>query len=1089
MINLEEIMKKIENENELEKTTSELKSLGLNDYYIKKAVENGRLEKISRGKYKVLNVEKEKKCYQSFGKFVKAVFKQDFETAYDNLLINYQNKTSDNYIYHMKYYFILLQELLKDKKDFSFLDDVTTIFDTTREDMSYYKHFRDFTEAVLLHDYDKAYQYIKLFKDEERNQKGRNSLSTNLFYNLVCNVNYQAKKEEKLKKLLPRLNSFNSPEITNEALEKLGFDANLINLAKEKSIIEPTTDNKYKIVTVDKRVKNNEAFNKFNDAVLNNKFEESYDYLYACYLNRPDTYSNYHLKLYFTLIEEILKDQMEFKNTTDLTIPSEIVPDEPYKKHFIEFSNAVVEKDFDKAFLSLKIFKHLEKEKNGYISLSTKLFYRLTSYIDYVKRTKIKEEKALQENNALSIEYFKRTQEDIENEKYAEALNNLEFAITYAAAKKKRNLYKIKSIISDYLEIKASQEPLAIKEFDYSNLNNDTNEIFNAALHNRDYQTAYHNIDKMLLYNKNSKTLQLYKTLLHKLIDENKKIQNITAKEKVEKDPTSEQEIIEEIKQVPKTTVKTTKEIDMKILLDLVYERKYEEVKTLLQDQSNSNNQVYETVLDMIRYMDNIRNSNIIRENIHFYKNDLSKIFNRFFEALNHRGYDEAYNLVDDCIEISKKYNDTEKFIIYKYILEDILNLKEEIMKEQSQKEEINKLTKRQKSLLQKKEINEDDIKNIEKVTLEKLELLSNSERNYEKHLLEIIETIKNIDDFNLDFNSFETFTYTEENIVKKFLKAISQGDYLEAYQISKDKDWYRETNKSEYSDYLEIYKKMLSQLNKRLENNSKPVKPTESEAQFKENPLLGQLQTLKLLVKKRKFRTAYQFYIENSLEGVSSELDEMLKLSLPFFYRTIKNEAVNIQNAYKQAQSRGDYDKASDYLNEYQEFIKFNDLDRNIDYHKARIAVGKIEIGTPDFVEKEQLYDTAYYYFQNRQFEKAIEVLDKYISKDNDISPKGYFLRGKSYEWLKRFQDAKIDYEKALSIAPEPNIYHRLGKINYYSGDYEKALECFLEYEARRPNLHDTNLEALSNTYQALGQEELSKKYKKIIKTDSKAS
>lgn len=43
MINLNEILKGIEKEGIVEKTTKELKEAGLNDYYIKKAVRSGAL--------------------------------------------------------------------------------------------------------------------------------------------------------------------------------------------------------------------------------------------------------------------------------------------------------------------------------------------------------------------------------------------------------------------------------------------------------------------------------------------------------------------------------------------------------------------------------------------------------------------------------------------------------------------------------------------------------------------------------------------------------------------------------------------------------------------------------------------------------------------------------------------------------------------------------------------------------------------------------------------------------------------------------------------------------------------------------------
>lgn len=1081
MINLEETLKKLEEGKEKEKSTAELKSLGLNDYYIRKAVENGSLEKISRGKYKVVNVEKNLKRRQAFGNFQKAVFNRDYEKAYDYLLINYQNQTSDDYIYHLKYYFLLLQEILKNKKDFSFLDDIITVYDTTKTDMSYYQHFRDFTEAILLQDFWKAYQYIKLFKDAEKDSKGQSSLSTNIFYSLALQANYKRVNEKNLNKLLPKLINQKLEEITVEELEQLGFNKYLIDLAKEKDILEPIKESNYKIVAIKKNANSQEAFKKFREAAFHDKFEEAYDHLYTCYLNRFSPSGDHHLKLYFILLEEILKDKKELKDTNELIIPSEITQEKPYQKHFIDFSNAIVAKDFDKAYQSLKIFKRLEKEEKGFNSLSTKLFYILSSYIDYTKRAKNKEEHVSSENPSLSIKYFKMAQENIEQENFEEALTNLKYALEYAPEKKKRNLDKMIDIISKYLEIKTSQKPLPVKELDYSNLNNDYNLIFNTALHRADYKTAYKNIDKCLFKNKNSKTLQLYRTLLYVLIEENKKIENHTTKGKKQEDLSRQPEVIEA------NEVKIAGKADMNIILELISLHKYEEVKEILQKSNALDNRVYKTVLDMIKYMDNIRNTNRIRENtIHFYKNDLSKIFNRFFEALDYRCYDEAFTLVDECIERAKKNNDSEKFILYKYILEDILNLKEEIMRRQVQEQKIKELTKAQMTYLKKQEIETNDIENIENVTLEKLDLLSDEQSIYDKYLLEIIDTLKNIDDYNLDYNSFEKFAYTEENITDKFFKALSQGDYLEAYQISQDEKFYSEMNKKENADYLELYQKLLFQLSKHIENNSQPIKEDKHQDAFINNALINQLEKLRVLFETGEYKAAYQFYLENSLEGISSELDELLQVSRKFFDKTIQYDADALIYQYKKATNRGDFDKASDYLNNYQEFITKNDLERNIDYHRARLESEKLEVNTKDFVEKSQLHDRAIYYMQMEQYDKAIELLDEYIKKDNDLSARGYLSRGRCKEYLKRFYEARADYEKAISIIPEPNAFHRLGKLKFYNDEYEEALNYFLAYEDRRPAKHMKNLEALSATYEKLGQTELSDKYKTLSKKAS---
>lgn len=895
MLKLEEILKRIEGYKEEVTTTKELKSLGLNDYYIKKACENCSLKKISRGKYEVVAVVKNKKNEKSFAAFAKSVFSNDFESAYNYLVENVKNQTNHDYDYNLKLYSILLKELLPNDKDFSFANDIIAFCDYRCNNDSYYRYFKEFTEAVLSYDFIKA----------------------------------------------------------NEAIKKYSFEENLCK-----------------------------GFNNFS------------------------------IKL------------------------------------FEHLSNCIQH----------KLIKTTKKETN--------------------KEDLERQKKYHKENYALM-------RINIAKENYEEALINLENALKYATPKTKINLKKMQKIIKKYLEIKTSKETLIKKSIDYEKYQDNHIKIFNKALDLNDYDTAFKNIGKCIYSDKNSITLQIYRNLLSALIKENKKNMKNNLELEDNKDKNliiSSQELKEaEIGKDPKEESNYS-EVNLDTLLDLIYERKYDDAKELLKNQENLDND-NKYMLSMFRYIENLKSSNLIKERaIHIFRNDEYNIFKRFFEALYYRYYEEAFNLVDECIKVAKKHKNSKKFVVYKYILEDILYLKEEIIANQEKNEE---LTKIQKSIIQKHVLKSEDFEQLEKATIEKMELSLDNDTSYDKHVVEMLEALRNINEYNLDSNSFERFEYSKKGVLERFLEAVSLGDYQEAYQISKEDNWEQKMKKSENKSYLIIYKKLLDRINKKIEDNSKPIEVKLSEEPLEEpleeNPLIEHLATLKLLFKKRKFIKAYNYYQENNLEGINSELDLMLQLFLTYIKLTVHNESKEIENKYKAALNRGDYEEATKNLNKYEDFIKVKDLDRNIDYHKARIATGKIEIYTPDFVEKEQLYDTAYYYFQNEQYEKAIEVLNKYISKDNDISPKGYFLRGKSYEWLKRFQDAKIDYEKALTIAPEPNIYHRLGKINYYSGDYEKALECFLEYEARRPNLHDTNLEALSKTYQALGQFELSKKYKKI--------
>lgn len=593
MINLEEIMKRVEEDWNIEKTTKELKAEGLNDYYIKKALENGSLEKITRGKYKVVAVAKRKLRNKAFKAFANAVFKSDFKSAYDNLLINLENQTNNDYVYHLKLYFLLLKELLPNEKDFCFIDDIPAFCDSTKNE-SYFRHFTEFTEAVLSEDFYKAYQAIYNYKKEEKEARGECSLSTKLFLHLAFSINKQKLAE---------------------------------NIASEKKV--PTN-----------------------------------------------------------------KD----------------------------------------------------------------------------------------ENYLLYKENYAKVRESIKINNYEEALHYLEAAIKYTRPNTIGSLKKMQGVLRKYLEIKASKEILEEQEIDYSEYQDNYIKIFNKALTLKDYQTAYKNIGKCVYLNKDSTKLQLFRDLLNALINQN----NLNKKNK--NLPQTENTLETQRQAVDYGEETPNAKIDMNTLIDLIYNRKYPEVKALLSSQTNSDNRTYQDILSMIRYMDNLKKTNFIKEEkLHFYKNDPTSYVKRFFEALNYRCYEEALSLADDCIEISSRYNYSEKFIIYKYLLEDIITLKEEILEKQAKVEKLKNLKADQKAIIYKKQISQADIENLENTTIEKINLASENEVIHDGHILEIIETLRNIQAYNLDENSFETFTYTETDIIEKFMKAISIGDYQAAYQISQD--------------------------------------------------------------------------------------------------------------------------------------------------------------------------------------------------------------------------------------------------------------------------------------------------------------
>ena len=95
-------------------TTQQLKEKGLNDYYIKKAIEDNLIERISRGKYKIIKKEE----YIFFDKFFMLIMSEKFQEAYDLLICTMKERYNSRYETHNRIYILLLEEILEVKESY-----------------------------------------------------------------------------------------------------------------------------------------------------------------------------------------------------------------------------------------------------------------------------------------------------------------------------------------------------------------------------------------------------------------------------------------------------------------------------------------------------------------------------------------------------------------------------------------------------------------------------------------------------------------------------------------------------------------------------------------------------------------------------------------------------------------------------------------------------------------------------------------------------------------------------------------------------------------------------------------------------------
>lgn len=542
-----------------------------------------------------------------------------------------------------------------------------------------------------------------------------------------------------------------------------------------------------------------------------------------------------------------------------------------------------------------------------------------------------------------------------------------------------------------------------------------------------------------------------------------------------------------EIKKTPHTKSENPN-YDIDELTQLIYDREYEKVQSFLESRPKTeDNRTFNFALRLIKKMNDISNHGVFfqKENPNYLNSEHSP-FKRFFEALKFNDYEEAYKMVLICEELAQN---KEEFTIYHYIIEDILESIRQVKENNRKKKAIIEINKKISNLVHNRNLTEEDINTLETLIKEKLKLCNDNEIIYNNYYLEMLDVLKNIKEKQLVVADFEHFSYNEKNIEKRFFEAISQGDFKEALDIINNTDWYQKTQDSPNRRYFPLYKNLLLNIENQLNQNKKlQTQQDNNDLNLEEdNQIIIHLENIRKLIKERKFKEAYLYYQCNNFESISENLNQELHVILPFLENSVTKEEQELILEYKKALSREDFDQAEQYLQQLEAWINLNGAYRTIDYYKDRLSSNKKETTTEDFVKKEQLYDAAVYYYYQKKYQESIDLLNEYIEKDQDLSAKGYLLRGRNYEYLKKFKEARENYQKAIAIIPEPNAYHRLGKTSLYNGNQEEALEYFLECEKRKPGNHYTNLQDIYYIYKNLGNEEESEKYKQLIKMNKK--
>lgn len=332
-----------------------------------------------------------------------------------------------------------------------------------------------------------------------------------------------------------------------------------------------------------------------------------------------------------------------------------------------------------------------------------------------------------------------------------------------------------------------------------------------------------------------------------------------------------------------------------------------------------------------------------------------------------------------------------------------------------------------------------------------------------------------------LKFVSYVQTEYDGADIIEKFIEALKGRDYLSAYSMVNDENWRSLARKHSKSKYLFLFKRLLLKIHgffdKKTTKFNKGLDSVDDSS--------GILNWLKEELEKDTCD-----YL-----GISDKWDEMVStylidqdfardvntfLEMACYYQEC--ELVEVYKKYKEALKNCDFNLARSYLTQYEMLTKVTANERNYKYLYQILEDDEDDFKKGIIVKRRYIYLRGITFFKEKNFDMCIKEMINYISLNPEHSSRGYLLLGEAYEWKRDISKAFEYYEKVIEDGDLPGAYLRIGKIYFRNGDYQQALQYYLEFEARKPLNYRKSLENLIAVYEKQGDCELKNKYSRRL-------
>lgn len=310
------------------------------------------------------------------------------------------------------------------------------------------------------------------------------------------------------------LKNYEGKELTKAELINLGISAYYIKVFMDSDVISRVSKGVYKVsFKKNKELENNQKmfrlFHRFRYKVLDGKYVEAYHELMENYkLQDSHNYDN-HMRIYFIFLRELIGSNYDFSPLNELYEFTDSKTD-TYYDYFIDFREAVMQGDYYDAKMYLDKFAFEEKEKLGYLNISTTLFVNMLE--DVLK--KIENSYNNQANRDTFRDNYHNLVKAIIANDYDKSLEWVERCIySSKTANTTLEMKRIRTILNDIISLQNGKIKIEATKLDYSKTTNLYSKL-DWALKAKDYYMAHEILEAIL----ENDTRGKYKTL-KRLID------------------------------------------------------------------------------------------------------------------------------------------------------------------------------------------------------------------------------------------------------------------------------------------------------------------------------------------------------------------------------------------------------------------------------------------------------------------------------------------------------------------------------------------------------------------------------------------